>query len=156
MRTKYCIFFIHATLSEKLCFQNRNTLRQRHVILENKFFPFFSVRLLSVPCDHSGFSSPPQRPMTSDLEGFSILDFIHFIFSYLNSSERASISRLMLSAKQGNYWYQFYYVWSLSGDWTRDLPHSKPALLPLGYRRGGKHYLRSPFVSLRRLEVASH
>ena len=38
----------------------------------------------------------------------------------------------MLSAKQGNYWYHFDYVFgmtrSLSGDWTRDLPHSKPAL----------------------------
>ena len=49
--------------------------------------------------------------------------------SYLNSSERVSISLLMLSAKQGNFRYYFYYViWSLSGDWTRDLPHSKPAL----------------------------
>ena len=38
----------------------------------------------------------------------------------------------MLSAKQGNYWYHFYNVFgltrSLTGDWTRDLPHSKPAL----------------------------
>ena len=39
-------------------------------------------------------------------------------FSLLNYSERASISLLMLSAKQENYWYHFYYVfWSLSGDW---------------------------------------
>ena len=38
----------------------------------------------------------------------------------------------MLSAKQGNYWYHFYNVFgmtrSLTGDWTRNLPHSKPAL----------------------------
>ena len=38
----------------------------------------------------------------------------------------------MLSAKQGNYWYHFYNVFgmtrSLTGYWTRDLPHSKPAL----------------------------
>ena len=27
-----------------------------------------------------GFSSPPQRPMTSDFEGFSIPDFIHYIY----------------------------------------------------------------------------
>ena len=45
------------------------------------------------------------------------------------------------SAKQGNYWYHFYNVFgmtrSLTGDWTRDLPHSKPACtLPLGYRGG--------------------
>ena len=38
----------------------------------------------------------------------------------------------MLSAKQGNYWYHFYNVFdmtrSLTGDWTWDIPHSKPAL----------------------------
>ena len=38
----------------------------------------------------------------------------------------------MFSAKQGNYWYHFYNVFgmtrSLTGEWTRDLPHSKPAL----------------------------
>ena len=39
---------------------------------------FFSVRLLSVLRGHSVFSSPPQRPMTSDFEGFSIPDFIHY------------------------------------------------------------------------------
>ena len=38
----------------------------------------------------------------------------------------------MLSAKQGHYWYHFYNVFgmtrSLTGDSTRDLPHSKSAL----------------------------
>ena len=37
----------------------------------------------------------------------------------------------MLRAKQGNYWYHFHNVFdmtrSLTRDWTRDLPHSKPA-----------------------------
>ena len=28
----------------------------------------------------SFFSSPPQRPMTFDFEGFSIPDFIHYIY----------------------------------------------------------------------------
>ena len=53
---------------------------------------FLSDRLLSVLRGHS-FFYPPQRPMTSDFEGFSIPDFIHYInlFSYLNSWERASI-----------------------------------------------------------------
>ena len=41
---------------------------------------FFSVRLLSVLLGHSVFSSPPQRPMTSDFEGFSTPDFIHYIY----------------------------------------------------------------------------
>ena len=39
---------------------------------------------------------------------------------------------LMLSAKKGNYWYHFYHIFgmmgSLTGDWTLDLPHLKPAL----------------------------
>ena len=62
------------------------------VCLEWFFWIFFSVRLFSVLRGHSVFSSTPQRPMTSDFEGFSIPDFIHYIlFSYLNSYERASI-----------------------------------------------------------------
>ena len=53
---------------------------------------FFSVRLLSVLRGYSFFSSPPQGPMTSDFEGFSIPDIypLHS-FSYLSSWERASI-----------------------------------------------------------------
>ena len=43
-------------------------------------FVFFSVRLLSVLRGHSFFSSPPQRPMTSDFERFSIPDFIHYTY----------------------------------------------------------------------------
>ena len=52
---------------------------------------FFSVRLLSVLRGHSDFSSPQQRPMTSDFEGFlyQILSFT--LFSYLNLWVRASI-----------------------------------------------------------------
>ena len=44
-----------------------------------KIIIFFSVRLLLVLRGHSVFSSPPQRQMTSDFEGFSIPDFIHYI-----------------------------------------------------------------------------
>ena len=99
---------------------------------------FFSVRLLSVLRGHSFVSSPPQGPMTSDFEGFSIPDFIHYIYLllftfYLNSWERASMFSFgMFSAKQGYYWYHYYNVFgmtrSLTGNWTRVLPHSKPAL----------------------------
>ena len=42
------------------------------------------------------------------------------------------ISLLMFSAKQWNYWYHFYNLFgmtrSLTGDWTRDMSHSKLAL----------------------------
>ena len=94
---------------------------------------FFSVRHLSVLRGLSVFSSPPQRPMTSDFEGFSILDFIHYIyFPILILEKEPLFPFLMFSAKQGNYWYHFYNVYgmtlSLNGDWTQDLPHSKPAL----------------------------
>ena len=102
----------------------------------------FSVRLLSVSRGHSGFSSLPQRPMTSDFEGFSIPDLIHSIcFPILILQKEPVFPFLMLSAKQENYRYHFYNVFgvtrSLTGDWTRDLPHSNPALIPLGYRGGG-------------------
>ena len=97
------------------------------------YFIFCSVRLLSVLRGHSGFSSPPQRPMTSDFEGFSIPDFIHYIYSPILILEKEPVFPfLMLSAKQGNYLVPFYNVFgmtsSLTGDWTRDLPHSMPAL----------------------------
>ena len=44
------------------------------------YFFIFSVRLLSVLRGHSVFSSPPQQPLTSDFKGFSIPDFIHYIY----------------------------------------------------------------------------
>ena len=45
--------------------------------------------------------------------------------------ERASVSLLIFSVKQGNYWYHFNVFGvtrSLTQDWTRDLSHSMPAL----------------------------
>ena len=53
--------------------------------------------------------------------------------SYLNSCERASISLFMFSAKQGNYWYQFYNVFGmmqlLTGRVPRTLTHLELSLL---------------------------
>ena len=49
------------------------------------------------------FSSPPQRPMTSDFEGFSIPDVIHYIyFPILILEEEPVFPFLIFSAKQGN------------------------------------------------------
>ena len=59
------------------------------------FFFFFSVRLLSVLCGHSVFSSPPQRPMTSDFEGFSIPDFIHYIYFLILILENEPVFSLL-------------------------------------------------------------
>ena len=64
-------------------------------------------------------------------EGFSFPDFIHYIYyPILILEKEPAFLFLMFSAKQGQYWYHFYNVFgmmrSLTVDWTRDLPHSKP------------------------------
>ena len=79
------------------------------------------------------FSPSPQRTITSDLERFSIPDFIRYIYFPILILEKESVFPfLMFSAKHGNYLYHFYNVFgmlrSLTGDRTRDLQHSKPAL----------------------------
>ena len=62
-------------------------------------------RLWLVMRGHSGFPSPPQRPMTSDFEGFSIPDFIHYIYFPILILEKEPVFPfLMFSAKQGNHW----------------------------------------------------
>ena len=98
------------------------------------FFVFFSCRHLPGLRGHSVFSSPPQRPMTSDFEGFFYPRFypLH-LFPYLNSWERASIFPFECSVlNKGTTGTIFItsLVWRgpWLGDWTRDLPHSKPAL----------------------------
>ena len=64
---------------------------------------------MSVLCGHSGFSSPPQQPMISDFEGFSIPNFIHYIsFPILILEKEPVFPVWMFSAKQGHYWYHFY------------------------------------------------
>jgi len=57
---------------------------------------------------HLVFSFQPQRPMTSDFEGVSIPDFIHYIFVPILILEKEPVFPfLMFSAKQGNYLVQF-------------------------------------------------
>jgi len=57
--------------------------------------------------------------MTSDFEGFSS-QMLSIFLSYLKSKERASISYLLLSAKQGNYWYNFYNIVGIKRSLTVD------------------------------------
>ena len=122
------------------------------------FFILFSVRLLSVLRGHSVFSSPSQRPMTSDFEGFLYQILSITLFSYLNSWERVSIfpfqcwmlnkgttdTICLTSLLSRGPWLGIEHGTSrtrsqhsttrlsmrrsLTGGWTRDLPHSKPAL----------------------------
>ena len=73
---------------------NQSSNRSSHFFI---FFIFIfiiilSVRLSSVLRGHSFFSSLPQRPMTSDFEGFLNQILSITLFSYLNSWERARIS----------------------------------------------------------------
>ena len=80
--------------------------------------------------------------MTSNFEGFSIPDFIHYIYFPILILEKEPVFPfLMFSAKQGNYlvlflqrlWYDAVLDWGLNP--------GPPALdantLPLGYRGGG-------------------
>jgi len=56
----------------------------------------------------SFFSSPPQQPMTFDFEGFSIPDFIHYIYYPILILEKEAVFPfLMFSAKQVNYLLPF-------------------------------------------------
>ena len=58
-------------------------------------------------------------PMTSDFEGFSIPDFIHYIyFPILILEKEPAFPFLMFSAKQGNYWYHFYNVFGMTRSLT--------------------------------------
>ena len=98
------------------------------------FFYFFSVRLLSVLRGHSVFVIPATT--TNDLRLRRIF-YPRFyplhLFSYLNSWERASIFPFECSVLNKGTTGTIC-ITSLVGrgpwlgDWTRDLPHSKPAL----------------------------
>ena len=74
------------------------------------------------------------RLSSADFEGFLYQILSITLFSYLNSWERASIFPFQCGVlNKGTTGTNFitYLVWltrSLTGDWTRDLPHSKPAL----------------------------
>jgi len=60
-------------------------------ILNCDFFLFcFSVRLLSVLRGHSS-----QQPMTSEFEGFSIPDFIHYIYFPVLILEKETVFSLL-------------------------------------------------------------
>ena len=65
-----------------------STLRLRNVFC---FFLAFDFRF----CVVIRFSSPPQRPMTSDFEGFSIPDFIHYIYFPILILEKEPVFSLL-------------------------------------------------------------
>ena len=92
----------------------RGLIPYRVYIVQYNLTISFSVPLLSVLRGHSVFSSAPQGPMTSDVEGFSIQDFIHYIYFPILILEKEPVFPfLMFSAKQGNYLVPIVFITSL-------------------------------------------
>ena len=79
-------------------------------LLSHIFHNSFSVRLLSVLRGHSVFSSPPQRPMTSDFEGFAIPYFIHYIYFPILILEKEPVFSLTVLIINSLSYYKLCYV----------------------------------------------
>ena len=103
------------------------------------FFYFFSVRLfLSVLRGHSVFSSPPQRPMTSDFEGFSIPDVIHYIYFPILILEKEPVFPPFACSVLNKGTTGTVLITSLvwRGPWLGIEPGTSRTI-PIGYRGGG-------------------
>ena len=106
----------------------------------------FSVRLLSVRRGHLGFSSPPQRPMISDFEGFSIPDFIHYIYLSILILETGPVFPFFnVQCWTRELLVPFYNVFGMTRCLTGGLNPGPPVLeastIPLGYREGGWQWI---------------
>ena len=114
-------------------FINLDTVFTKDIKLRNNFiFYFFSVRLLSVLRCHSFFHPRHNGQWLPTSKDFYTRSYPLHCFLIFILEKEPVFPFSMLSAKQGNYWYHFYNVFGmtryLTGDWTRDLPHSKPAI----------------------------
>ena len=61
--------------------------------------------------------------MTPDFDGFSIPDFIHYIYFPILILEKEPVFSLLnveLSPKQGHYWYHFYNIFGMTRSLTGD------------------------------------
>ena len=87
------------------------------------------------------FSSPPQRPMTSDFEGFSIPDFIHYIYFPILILEKEPVFPFLCSVlNQGTTGTIFITSLVWSGPWQGIEPGPlalEASTIPQGYRGGG-------------------
>ena len=106
------------------------------------FFIFFSVRLFVGSAWSFGFSSPPQRPMTSDCEGFSIPDVIHYIFFPNLILEKEPVFSLFNVECQTRellvpFLLRLWYDAVLVGGLNPGPPALEASTLPLGYRGSG-------------------
>ena len=111
---------MHVVLVEALPLQQ--TMQFCFVFLAFDFCQFCVVIRFFHP-RHNGQWLPTSKDFLSQILSITFLKK-----SYLNSSERAGISLLMLIAKQGNYWYHFYNVFGMTRSLTEGLNPGPPAL----------------------------
>ena len=92
-----------------------------------------SFDFLSVLRGHSVFSTAPQQPMTSDFEGFSIPDFIHYNYFPILILEKEPV------LNKGTTGTILYCLWNAVLDWglNPERPALEASTITLGYRGGG-------------------
>ena len=93
---------------------------------------FFSVRLLSFLRGRFFIPATTANDLRLRKDFYTRSYQLHY-FPILILKKEPVFPFSMFSAKQENYWYHFVnnvfdMTRSLTGDWTRDLPHSMPAL----------------------------
>mgnify|MGYP006890239555 CR=1 FL=1 len=106
------------------------------------FFSFFSVWLLSVLRGHSFFHPRHNGQLPSTSKDFYPRFYPLHFFPILILQNEPAFPFLMLSAKQGNYWYHFITSLVWRGPWLGIGPGTSRTrnytTIPLGYRGGGK------------------
>ena len=89
------IIEFHADLSQSMSFPWAINFEQQTSLISAFFFLFFSVRLLSVLRGHSVFSSRHNGQWPPTFAGFSIPDFIHYIYFPILILEKEPIFSLL-------------------------------------------------------------
>ena len=137
--SKHMIMMRDAVVQECIQFLECCERKSEIVILFNRYFFHLFKTLVFLAFHFCRFCSVIRffHPRHNGQWPPTLKDFyprfyaLHFCPTFILQKETI-FPFLMLSAKQGNYWYHFYNVFgmtrSLTGDWTRDLPHVKPAL----------------------------
>ena len=82
VKTSYCLLYIYQLMSEKIALKSTSTTGHQLGSAKYRVIRFFipmtvlGRRIFCVVIRF--FSSPPQRPLTSDFEGFLLSDPIHY------------------------------------------------------------------------------
>ena len=94
--------------------------------------------------------------MANDLQlrMISIQDFYPLLFFPILILEKEPVLPfLMLSAKQGNYWYHFYNVFGMMRSLNPGPPAHEASTLPLGYGGGGYQTFKGTLMSIIRIYI---